>query len=254
MDSPSKNDSMIPVSLKAFVKEIMYRGSQRFCSVCGKSARIFKTYGTIPRKDAICPFCGAFERHRLLMNFLRFKTDLFTGSPKAFLHVAPEPAFIPLFQQVAGDGYLTADLLKPDVKEKMDITDIRHPDNSFDVIVCSHVLEHVEDDRKAMRELCRVLKTTGWAILNVPITATLTFEDPSITDPEERQRVYGQFDHVRNYGPDYQQRLKDAGFAVVVIRPEDLLSSGDIERQGLGGSGAGEIFYCTKSSADHPEE
>lgn len=132
--------------------------------------------------------------------------------------------------------------------EKMDITDIHHPDHSFDVIVCSHVLEHVSDDRRAMRELCRVLRPSGWAILNVPINADRTFEDPSITDPQERQRVFGQHDHVRNYGPDDQHRLEEAGFAVSVTYPTDLLSPADIERQGLGKGGAGEIFFCRKRS------
>ena len=82
----------------------------------------------------------------------------------------------------------------------------------------------------------------------MPITADHTFEDPSITDPVERQRVFGQHDHVRNYGPDYKQRLEDAGFSVSVTYPENLLPPAEIERQGLGGVGAGEIFYCRKRS------
>jgi SAM-dependent methyltransferase len=134
----------------------------------------------------------------------------------------------------------------------MAITAIHHPDNSFDVIVCSHMLEHVHDDRQAMRELCRVLRPTGWVILNVPINAERTFEDPSIIDPEERQRVFGQFDHVRNYGPDYQERLEEAGFAVSVTYPADLLSPPEIERQGLGKGGAGEIFFCRKPTQSSP--
>jgi ubiquinone/menaquinone biosynthesis C-methylase UbiE len=132
--------------------------------------------------------------------------------------------------------------------ERMDITDIHHPDNSFDVIYCSHVLEHVSDDRKAMGEFCRVLRPSGWAMLNVPINAAQTFEDPSITDPAERERVFGQYDHVRNYGPDYKQRLEEAGFSVLMSSPADLLSPSEMERQGLGGPGAGEIYFCRKLS------
>ena len=157
---------MVRSNLKNLAKQILYGGSSRYCVVCGKHARFFKTFGTPPRQDAICPFCGAFERHRLLMHFLRQKTDLFDGRPRQFLHIAPEAAFQPLFQQVAGSGYLTADLLNPNVMETMDISDIHHPNHSFDVIVCSHVLEHVSNDRLAMRELCRVLRPSGWAILN----------------------------------------------------------------------------------------
>lgn len=235
-----------PSSFKKLAKQILYGGTNRFCAVCGKSARLFKPYGSPPRQDAICPFCGAFERHRLLISFLRQKTDLFNGQIKQFLHIAPEAAFQPLFEQAAGGGYLTADLLNPSVMETMDITDIKHTDNSFDVIVCSHVLEHVLDDTQAMRELCRVLKPSGWAILNVPINAERTFEDPSITDPQERQRIFGQHDHVRNYGPDYQERLKEAGFTVSVTAPADLLNTSEIERQGLGKGGAGEIYFCRK--------
>jgi SAM-dependent methyltransferase len=242
---------MAPSTLKSLAKRFLYGGSNRFCIVCGNSARAFKPFGTPARRDAICPFCGAFERHRLAMHFLRSRTDLFDGKPRKVLHVAPEAAFKPLFQQAAGSGYLTADLLSPDVMETMDITEIKHPDNSFDVIYCSHVLEHVVDDRRAMRELCRVLRPTGWAILNVPITSDYTFEDPSITDPAERQRLFGQHDHVRNYGPDYKQCLEDAGSSVSVIHPQDLLSPAEIERQGLGWGGAGEIFYCRKQTS-HP--
>jgi hypothetical protein len=235
-------------ALKQWAKAFLYGGTKRFCVVCGHSARLFRTYGSVPRKDAVCPFCGAFERHRLAMHFLRSHTDLFDGLSRRLLHVAPEAAFEPIFRQVAGAGYLSADLLRDDVMERMDITDIHHPDNSFDVIYCSHVLEHVSDDRKAMREFCRVLRPSGWAMLNVPINAAHTFEDPSITDPAERERVFGQYDHVRNYGPDYKQRLEEAGFRVSLTTPADLLSPSEIERQGLGGPGAGEIYFCRKLS------
>lgn len=125
------------------------------------------------------------------------------------------------------------------------LTDIRYPDESFDVILCSHVLEHVQDDRKAMREFHRVLKPDGWAILLVPITADKTFEDPSIVDPQARLAAFGQEDHVRRYGPDYIDRLREAGFTVEVTRPADLVAPDGIVRMGLTAA-AGEIYYCTK--------
>lgn len=186
------------------------------------------------------------ERHRLTIAFLRQETNLFDGQRKDLLHVAPEAAFQKMFAEAAGDGYLTADLMAAGVMEKMDITDIQHPDESFDVIYCSHVLEHVPDDRKAMREFFRTLRPSGWAVLNVPITSDKTFEDPSVTDPKERERLFGQNDHVRRYGPDYKDRLEEAGFHVAVHSPDKFLSDSEIVRQGMVNGSAGDIYYCTK--------
>lgn len=142
-------------------------------------------------------------------------------------------------------GYVTADLQNP-ADFQWDITAIPQPDASFDVIYCSHVLEHVYEDRKAMSEFYRVLKPGGWAVLNVPITDEVTFEDPSVTDPAERLRVFGQKDHVRRYGPDYVDRLREAGFQVETVYPRDLFSIDELERLTLNSAAAGEVFYCTK--------
>ena len=128
---------------------------------------------------------------------------------------------------------------------KMDITGIEYPDESFDVIYCSHVLEHVPDDRKAMREFHRVLKRDGWAILLVPINADATYEDASIVEPQDRLREFGQEDHVRIYGPDYVDRLTEAGFWVETMTPAELASPEDVVRMGLT-SASGDIFYCTR--------
>ena len=200
--------------LRAAARRIKYFGIRRKCSVCNGNLRRFLEFGVDPRPEALCPLCGSLERHRLVIIFFRQKTDLFDGKTKKFLHVAPERAFVPLFRKAAAEGYLTADLAANGVMERMDITDIRHPDCSFDVIYCSHVLEHVLDDRKAMREFHRVLKPEGWAVLNVPINADRTCEDPSVTDPYERETLFEQHDHVRRYGPDYTDRLAGAGFLV----------------------------------------
>ena len=164
--------------------------------------------------------------------------------------MAPEPVFRKRFAEVIGDGYLTADLMEPDVMEQMDVTDIAHPDGSFDIICCSHVLEHVPNDRKAMREFYRVLKPGGWAILNVPITAEETFEDPSVTAPSERLRLFGQEDHVRRYGPDYVMRLREVGFQVRIFKPEDQLTTEEVRLFGLSNAAAGEVYYCTKANHD----
>ncbi len=149
------------------------------------------------------------------------------------LHVAPEKMFKKLFRQKIGSGYLTADLYDPRVMVKMDIADIQYENESFDVIYCSHVLEYVPDDKQAIREFYRVLKSNGWAILLVPITLDKTCEDPSATDPKERLRLFGQEDHVRRYGPDFSKRLEDGGFNVETIMPVDFLSAEDIKRMGI---------------------
>jgi ubiquinone/menaquinone biosynthesis C-methylase UbiE len=127
----------------------------------------------------------------------------------------------------------------------MNIMDIQYADQFFDVIFCSHVLEHVDDDMKAMREFYRVLKNSGWAILLVPITSEQTFEDPSITDPQLRKKLFGQEDHVRRYGPDYVNRLRMAGFKVKTTKVRDLVDGVEAKRLGLT-SASGNIYYCTK--------
>jgi len=161
------------------------------------------------------------------------------------LHVAPQLVFAKLLKYHIGAGYLTADLYNPRAMVKMDVTNIQYPDESFDVIYCSHVLEHVLDDKQAIREFYRVLKSDGWAILLVPISGDKTFEDPSITDPAERLKLFGQEDHVRRYGTDYIERLKEAGFKVDVTIPSDFLSKEEITRMSLTGA-VGEIYYCSR--------
>ena len=232
--------------VRAVVKGVPYYGTGRWCPVCGKSSRLFRSFGAVPREDAQCVHCDALERHRLLWLYLNKHTDLFDGKPKKVLHVAPELCFESRFRQRLGDSYITADLFNPRAMVSMDITDIQYPDESFDVIYCSHVLEHVHDDKKAMREFCRVLKKTGWAILLVPITSDVTFEDPTITDPQERLKAFGQEDHVRRYGPDYVSRLEEAGFNVQMTTIAELAHEQDIIKMGLTAA-SGEIYFCTKT-------
>ncbi|MEN8130798.1 MAG: methyltransferase domain-containing protein [Pseudomonadota bacterium] len=233
--------------LRDVVKAIPYYGTGRYCPICGKSSRRFRPYGRPAREDAQCPRCGSLERHRLLWLYLTKKTDFFDGKPKKMLHVAPELIFESKFKRRLGDRYLTADLYNPRAMVKMDITNIDCPDQSFDVIYCSHVLEHVQDDRKAMSEFYRVLKNTGWAILLVPITVEKTLEDPSIVDPEERLKVFGQEDHVRKYGLDYVDRLREAGFHVELNKANDLVQNNQAVEMGITHA-SGEIYYCTKQS------
>jgi predicted SAM-dependent methyltransferase len=130
----------------------------------------------------------------------------------------------------------------------MDITEIPYEDQTFDVIYCSHVLEHVPDDRRAMREFFRVLRDDGWAVLLVPVEGAVTVEDPSVTAPEERRRLYGQEDHVRMYGLDYAGRLREAGFQVQVTGVCDLVDRPTATEMGLTAA-SGDIYFCTKSAA-----
>lgn len=225
---------------------LVYAGTGRDCPVCEKSARKFLRAGDPPRDNAQCPNCACRERHRLLWLYLTRKTNLFDGQPKRFLHVAPEASLRTRLQQRLGDGYISADLMDPTAMIKMDVERNGQPDNSFDAIYCSHVLEHVNDDRLAIREFFRICKPGGWAILLVPVTVEKTVEDPSITDPRERKRLFGQEDHVRRYGHDYADRLREAGFDVTVTSPGDMLSPEDILRFGTAPKYAGDIFYCVK--------
>lgn len=150
--------------------------------------------------------------------------------------------------------YISADLDSPLAMVKMDITNILFENNSFDVILCSHVLEHIIDDNKAMRELFRVLKPGGWAILQTPIDLKLdkTFEDHSIVSPEERERFFGQSDHVRIYGRDYVNRLLKAGFEVTVESYPKDLSPNIIKKHVL--SENEDIFFCTKPKTKKMKE
>ena len=224
---------------------IIFIGNKRKCPVCEKNYRTFLNYGNPIRKDALCINCGSLERHRFSWEYLKKYTNLFDNSEKTFLHVAPEKMLQKKLNSLLGDSYISADLYQNNVKVKMDITDIQFPNNSFDVIYCNHVLEHVNDDKKAMSEFYRVLKNEGWAILSVPITVEKTYEDPTITDPQKRLELFGQIDHVRRYGYDFIDRLKEAGFNVKEIKVSDIFSDNEAIYFGFKNN-SGSIFYCTK--------
>ena len=187
-----------------------------------------------------------------MWHYLAHKTDLFSSRVK-LLHVAPEKLFYSKFTQLSnieyipcakfGEGYVDT---YPEGTRNIDITDIDMEDNSLDAIVCSHVLEHIPDDLQAMRELCRVLKPGGWAILQVPLDASrdVTYEDFSITDPKEREKAFGQYDHVRVYGNDYEDRLRKAGFQVKRESYTKEFSDEEIFKYGF--TKGEDIFFCSK--------
>jgi SAM-dependent methyltransferase len=168
------------------------------------------------------------------------------GKQKRMLHIAPDPELSRLIQKADYINYLSADLSAPDAMVKMDITDIPYPDNTFDVIYCSHVLEHIKDDRIAIGELYRVLRVGCWAILQVPITAGTTLEDPTVISPKERERLFGQYDHVRRYGGDYKDRLMEAGFSVTVDPFVRELDNRIVKRFGL--MRDEDVYLCRKQA------
>jgi len=233
--------------LEWLYNRIRYFGFACYCPVCETYLRSFKRTGVAPWGDWVCPLCKSSTRHRMAWLFFKHRTNLFDGAPKKMLHIAPEKQFETRLERVPGLDYITADLNKPDVTLRMDITNIQLPDNSLDVIFCSHVLEHIPDDRKAMRELHRVLKPTGWAAIMVPLRDDKTFEDPSITDPAERKRIFGEADHVRRYGLDIKDRLEKAGFAVSIIQLTDVVSGKNVARFGIRNQ---RVFFCKKNNPD----
>jgi SAM-dependent methyltransferase len=197
---------------------LFYRGNHVYCPVCNHSFRTFLPYGygNGHKKNRLCPFCLSLERHRLLWLYLNNKSDFFSGN-KNVLHFAPEQPFFKRFRKILQTDYITTDLYSPIVDVKTDIRNLSFQSNSFDIIICNHVLEHIDDEQKALYEIKRVLKPGAWAILQVPINYDLdkTFEDDAITNPKEREKIFGQYDHVRLYGKDYPERLKNAGFKVI---------------------------------------
>lgn len=200
-----------------------------------KSFRTFLPYGyENPRENVLSPSTLSLERHRLLWLFLQNKTNFFSKK-YSLLHFAPEQAFHKRFQKLKNLDYVTTDLDSPLADVKADICNLPFEDNSFDVILCNHVLEHIPDDTKAMQELYRVLKPNGWGIFQIPqdLNREKTFEDNSITDKRKRAEIFGQYDHVRIYGRDYFDKLRAAGFVVEEIDYTSSLSDEEIERYRL---------------------
>ncbi|MDP4599777.1 MAG: class I SAM-dependent methyltransferase [Polaribacter sp.] len=200
----------------------------------GKSFRKMLPYGYgKQRENALSPSTLSLERHRLMWLFLRDETDFFTSTKKLkTLHIAPEQCFLSIFKKQQNLEYVTSDLESPIADVKADICNLPFEDNSFDVIFCNHVLEHIPDDTKAMQELFRVLKKGGFGIFQVPqdLNMDITFEDNSITDKKERAKIFGQYDHVRVYGKDYFDRLREIGFKVNEIDYTKKIALKKLER------------------------
>lgn len=240
----SRMKMRVLLGLSEKLKKVFFYGKTCFCPVCESPIREYERFGHIPK--LWCPVCASMRWQRFAWVFLKNQTNLFNGMPKKMLHIAPEMAFEPRLKEIAYLDYLTADLYNPKVMLKMDITDIPFPNNSFDAIFCSHVMEHVPDDKKALSEFVRVLSSGGWAVFLVPIRMDqLTDEDLEVSDPKEREKRFGQHDHVRFYGWDFEERLKEAGFQVKVVKAGDVMAANEFEQIGINEEEV--LFYCQKN-------
>jgi len=208
------------------------KGNKYTDPIDGKSFKRFLPYGYgEQRNNVLSPSTLSLERHRLLWLHLKNETDFFTKNLKV-LHFAPEQAFYKRFREMKNLDYTTTDLESPLADVKADICKLPFDDNSFDIILCNHVLEHIPDDTKAMQELYRVLKVGGMGILQIPqdLARETTFEDDSITDKKERAKIFGQYDHVRVYGRDYFNMLRSIDFKVDEVDYTSTLTEEEITR------------------------
>lgn len=240
----------IRAALKREVRAARYAGTARLCPLCARRFRQFAPFdyfGT-RRMDAQCPACGSLERQRMIWLFLERHTDIADGRRKHVLHIAPEPCLTNRLVRLRNLSYLSGDIASPLAMEKMDITAIRHPADSFDAILVSHVIQHIPDEAKAMSELFRVLKPGGWGVFVENIRGTVTTEDPAAGTPEARRQVFGDSTYVRRYGQDLPQRLARHGFEARLEHFRAEFSAADIQRFGLGS----EQYICLASKPSGP--
>jgi SAM-dependent methyltransferase len=229
---------------------VRYRGGLVECPCCGSTFSRFLPHRGRPH--ARCPGCGALERHRLLALYLERETDLYVR-PGALLHIAPEYGLFRRLSTTSGLRYVSGDLEPHLAAFELDVMDLPFAAASFDFVICNHVLEHVEDDRRALAEIHRILRPGGWAILMCPVDQrrATTLEDPAVLTPRGRDRVFGQSDHVRLYGRDYRDRLVEAGLDVHAEPYLERFDERSIARHGLRRErdqafGVEEIYFCVK--------
>ncbi len=236
------------IMLKMQLKSLAYTGDTFYCNCCRKTFSRFLPYGNIPRENACCPWCHSLERTRVLQAYLERETDLFRRERKV-LHFAPEWIIRKRFRQSAGRrGYYSADINPALADHVADIMQIPFPDETFDYIICSHVLGHVPDEKKAVSEMYRVLKPGGEALVMTVIDPDNpeTFENPELTTPEERFAAYGEQDLLRLHGRDFADRLAGENINVEVIDYRTKLPPSENRRMSTGNGNRELIFRCTK--------
>jgi hypothetical protein len=229
---------------EAYVKA-RFRGKSRYCPCCDTHSGAFLPFGDPPKPDRACPHCGSLKRHRLLWLYLERELRVHR-EPYRVLHVAPERALRTRLETMPQLTYITVDQGTERSSLQADLTRLPFDTGGFDVVICSHVLEHVPADRDAMREMARVLGPGGEALVMVPVDRKRqeTYEDPSIVDPAERLKAYGHVDHVRYYGTDIADRLAES-FDVEEV--DYALRLGSATETRIAAAGGGEIIYVGRS-------
>ena len=218
-----------------YIISIFYRGNKVSCPICGSQFSTFFPYGRETRENALCTNCLSLERHRFLYLYMRDVKRIFNKKMN-ILHIAPEACLTKKFKNNPNFQYVTADLYSPLADVKMDIHNIPFGDNHFDLVLCNHVLEHVEDDILALKEIRRVLKKNGFGIVMIPFynpVPEITLQDKSIVSSKDREKYYGQSDHLRKYGNDFKNRFESSGLHIDVIKPEKFLKSSEIIKNGI---------------------
>lgn len=231
-----------------YLSSLRFTGDQYECPICTGNFRKFLSGGNDNnRQNSKCPRCRSLERHRTIWIYIKSKTDILKNKQK-ILYIAPEYCFRKQFDSLKNIQYISIDLESPLAMKKMDITDLKFAEFEFDGIFCLHVLEHVENDIKAMHEFFRVLKPSGWAILQVPVLREKTYEDKSINTKELRLKHFGQEDHVREYGLDFKERLEESGFFVNVESLQKIISNEQADRYRIlfANNEMENIYFCTK--------
>jgi SAM-dependent methyltransferase len=220
-----------------------HAGDRVRCLCCGRS---FARWMGDPERGR-CPNCGSATRQKVLVHVLGQHAGAGEGRLRT-LYFAPDPGPLRWLRAHPRIALTTADLSAPGVDAHWDITAVPQADASYDLIVCSHVLEHVPEDLRAMAELRRLLAPGGLLIVQVPYARDVahTDEDPAVTDPEERRRRFGQFDHVRRYGRDLLARLAASGLEVETLTVADIFPPEDWPRLGLWNDC---IFLCRPAPA-----
>ncbi len=226
-----------------WINRIIYSGKGYHCPICENDYKKFLT-GAGNKINSRCPGCGTAERHRLLWLYLQNKLNIFNKDLQ-LLDIAPDQAIQKKLIASTNINYLSVDIGSAFAMRKMDLTKLEFEDNKFDGVICYHVLEHIESDRKAITEIFRVLKPGGWAILQSPIDLgrEKTFDDQTITSPQDRLKYFGQEDHVRIYGRDYAERLKEPGFDVI---EDNYILEFDDKKISQFGLDKDEIIYLCK--------